>query len=64
MCPARAKEESATKRRRTNTCEGDASARAQAELDKAIDGASRAVLRGEPATGAMERSPTQSAQRG
>ena len=39
--------ESAPKRRKTNCCEGDASAKAQAELDKATDDVSRAALGGE-----------------
>ena len=55
---ARATEESAAKRR-TNTNECDASARAQAELDKAIDDASRAVLGGKPAVGGSPAQPVQ-----
>ena len=53
---ARAKEEPAAKRRKTNTSECHESARAQAELDKAIDGAGRAVLGGKPAVGEVQPS--------
>ena len=45
----RAKEESAATPSKTNANECDASARAQAELDKAVDDSSRAVLGGKPA---------------
>ena len=48
---ARTNEESAAKRRKTNIGECDAPAGAQAELDKAIDDASRAVHGGKLAVG-------------
>ena len=56
---ARTREESAAKRRKTNPGECDAPARAEAELDKAIDDARHAAL-----GGLMLGSATQSAQQG
>ena len=58
---ARARVELAAKRRKTNSRECDASARAQAEVDKASDDASRAAPGGKLDVGGTA---TQSAQQG
>ena len=58
---ARARVESAAKRRKTNSGESDSSARGQAELDKTMKDACRPALGGKPDVG---RRATQSAQLG
>ena len=59
MALARAKEESATKRRKASVNECDGSATAQAESESAFVDANRAVVGGKPSVDGSPKKPSQ-----